>query len=108
VLIDKALTQGLRPVAARGTSPPPGRLVFVRPSVQGQAEEALARRRSRQPKLDLSAESSHRDGRLQIAVGTVKSRSCRAHKRLATELGHLREENQIAIDDRNQLREVKR
>lgn len=29
--------------------------------------------------------------RLQIAVGTVKSRSFRAHQRLAQELGHLRE-----------------
>jgi RNA polymerase sigma factor (sigma-70 family) len=29
--------------------------------------------------------------RLRIAAGTVKSRSFRAHKRLATELGHLRE-----------------
>lgn len=28
---------------------------------------------------------------LQVAVGTVKSRSFRAHKRLATQLGHLRE-----------------
>lgn len=31
--------------------------------------------------------------RLQTAVGTVKSRSFRAHKRLATLLGHLRETN---------------
>jgi RNA polymerase sigma factor (sigma-70 family) len=30
--------------------------------------------------------------RLGVAVGTVKSRSFRAHKRLATELGHLRRE----------------
>ena len=30
--------------------------------------------------------------RLQVPVGTVKSRSFRAHKRLATELGHLRQE----------------
>jgi RNA polymerase sigma-70 factor (ECF subfamily) len=29
--------------------------------------------------------------RLSVAVGTVKSRSFRAHKRLATLLGHLRE-----------------
>jgi RNA polymerase sigma-70 factor (ECF subfamily) len=29
--------------------------------------------------------------RLGVAVGTVKSRSFRAHKRLAAELGHLRE-----------------
>jgi RNA polymerase sigma-70 factor (ECF subfamily) len=28
---------------------------------------------------------------LGVAVGTVKSRSFRAHKRLATALGHLRE-----------------
>ena len=30
--------------------------------------------------------------RLGVAVGTVKSRSFRAHRRLATDLGHLREE----------------
>jgi RNA polymerase sigma-70 factor (ECF subfamily) len=29
--------------------------------------------------------------RLGVAVGTVKSRSFRAHKRLAAQLGHLRE-----------------
>ena len=32
--------------------------------------------------------------RLGVAVGTVKSRSFRAHRRLAAALGHLREENQ--------------
>lgn len=31
--------------------------------------------------------------RLGVAIGTVKSRSFRAHKRLAVELGHLREES---------------
>ncbi len=31
--------------------------------------------------------------RLQVPVGTVKSRSFRAHKRLATALGHLRQES---------------
>ena len=30
-------------------------------------------------------------GRLGVAVGTVKSRSFRAHKRLAAALGHLRQ-----------------
>jgi RNA polymerase sigma-70 factor (ECF subfamily) len=29
--------------------------------------------------------------RLKLSAGTVKSRSFRAHKRLASELGHLRE-----------------
>jgi RNA polymerase sigma-70 factor, ECF subfamily len=46
--------------------------------------------------------------RLGVPVGTVKSRSHRAHKRLASELGHLREENQSAIDDRTQLHEADR
>jgi RNA polymerase sigma-70 factor, ECF subfamily len=36
---------------------------------------------------------------LGLPVGTVKSRSFRAHRRLAIELGHLREENQSAVDD---------
>jgi RNA polymerase sigma factor (sigma-70 family) len=44
--------------------------------------------------------------RLRVPVGTVKSRSFRAHKRLAAQLDHLREENQIAIDDRNQMHEA--
>ncbi len=34
--------------------------------------------------------------RLGVPVGTVKSRSARAHKRLAAALGHLRPENQTA------------
>ena len=40
--------------------------------------------------------------RLGVPVGTIKSRSFRAHRRLASELGHLREENQSAVDERNQ------
>jgi RNA polymerase sigma factor (sigma-70 family) len=46
--------------------------------------------------------------RLGVPVGTVKSRSFRAHKRLAAELGHLRQENQSAVDDRYQLHEADR
>jgi RNA polymerase sigma-70 factor, ECF subfamily len=34
--------------------------------------------------------------RLHVAVGTIKSRSFRAHRRLAAALGHLREANQPA------------
>ncbi len=40
--------------------------------------------------------------RLGVPVGTIKSRSFRAHRRLAIELGHLREENPSAVDERNQ------
>jgi RNA polymerase sigma factor (sigma-70 family) len=40
---------------------------------------------------------------LGVPVGTVKSRSFRAHRRLAVELGHLREANQPAVDDLDQL-----
>jgi RNA polymerase sigma factor (sigma-70 family) len=36
--------------------------------------------------------------RLGIAVGTVKSRSFRAHKRLATLLGHIRDEREVVRD----------
>ena len=46
--------------------------------------------------------------RLGIPVGTVKSRSFRAHRRLAADLGHLREENQPALEDRNHLHEAER
>ena len=45
--------------------------------------------------------------RLEVAVGTIKSRSYRAHKRLAAELGHLRGENQSPVDDRNHSDEAK-
>ncbi len=44
--------------------------------------------------------------RLGVPVGTVKSRSFRAHKRLAAALGHLRDEDQPALDDRYQLHEA--
>jgi len=36
---------------------------------------------------------------LGVPVGTVKSRSFRAHRRLAAELGHLRDGNQAAVAD---------
>jgi hypothetical protein len=55
MLIDKALNQGLRPVAARGTSPPSGGAGLSLALAQGQAIQALSRRRSRQPKVALSA-----------------------------------------------------
>ncbi len=47
-------------------------------------------------------ELTHREiaERLGIAVGTVKSRSFRAHKRLATRLGHLRSEREVVRDVR--------
>jgi Phage integrase, N-terminal SAM-like domain len=51
--IDKALNQRLRPVAARGTSPPPGGAGLRQALCQGQAEVALSRRRSRPPKFGL-------------------------------------------------------
>ena len=38
--------------------------------------------------------------RLGISVGTVKSRSFRAHRRLASELGHLRQGDQCGADGR--------
>jgi RNA polymerase sigma factor (sigma-70 family) len=38
---------------------------------------------------------------LGVPVGTVKSRSFRAHRRLSLELGHLREEHQSAVDEPN-------
>ena len=44
--------------------------------------------------------------RLGIPVGTVKSRSFRAHRRLAAELGHVREQNQSGVDDGNHLHEA--
>jgi RNA polymerase sigma factor (sigma-70 family) len=45
-------------------------------------------------------ELTHREiaDRLGIALGTVKSRSFRAHKRLATILGHLRSEREVVRD----------
>jgi RNA polymerase sigma factor (sigma-70 family) len=46
--------------------------------------------------------------RLGVPVGTVKSRSFRAHRRLATGLGHLREENKSALGHRNRLHEAQR
>ena len=52
MLIDKALTVlGLRPVAARGTSPPSGRAGLWRALHTGASRVALSRRRSRQPSL---------------------------------------------------------
>jgi hypothetical protein len=45
--------QGLRPVAARGTSPPPGRAGLSLALAQGQTIEALSRRRSRPPQVAL-------------------------------------------------------
>lgn len=46
--------------------------------------------------------------RLAVPVGTVKSRSFRAHQRLATELAHLEGENQQAVAGRNQVDEATR
>jgi len=47
ILIDKALKLGLRPVAARGTSPPLGRAGLWQALCKGQGIEALFQRRSR-------------------------------------------------------------
>ena len=41
--------------------------------------------------------------RLELPVGTVKSRSFRAHRRLAGELGYLRDENQTGGGRRNSV-----
>ncbi|HEY2657792.1 MAG TPA: sigma-70 family RNA polymerase sigma factor [Solirubrobacteraceae bacterium] len=46
--------------------------------------------------------------RLGVPVGTVKSRSHRAHRRLAAELGHLRGENRTPAADRTDAREAHR
>ena len=46
--------------------------------------------------------------RLGVPVGTIKSRSYRAHQRLAAQLGHLRNENQTTDRRRNQLHEADR
>jgi DNA-directed RNA polymerase specialized sigma24 family protein len=44
--------------------------------------------------------------RLGVPTGTVKSRSFRAHRRLAADLGHLRDENQPTVSERNPLHEA--
>jgi RNA polymerase sigma-70 factor (ECF subfamily) len=41
--------------------------------------------------------------RLELPLGTVKSRSFRAHRRLAAELGHLRVESQMVGDRRRSV-----
>jgi RNA polymerase sigma factor (sigma-70 family) len=46
--------------------------------------------------------------RLAVPVGTVKSRSHRAHRRLALELGHLRDGNPSPAPGRSQWQESKR
>ena len=45
---------------------------------------------------------------LQVPVGTVKSRSFRAHRRLALELGHLRDRNPSRTPSRSQLQQPQR
>jgi RNA polymerase sigma factor (sigma-70 family) len=45
--------------------------------------------------------------RLGVPVGTVKSRSFRAHQRLALELGHLRDGNPSPTPGRSKLQEVR-
>lgn len=44
--------------------------------------------------------------RLGLPAGTVKSRSFRAHRRLAADLGHLRGENQPSVSERKPLHEA--
>ncbi|MBV9196843.1 MAG: hypothetical protein JO168_22120 [Solirubrobacterales bacterium] len=46
--------------------------------------------------------------RLGVPVGTVKSRSHRAHRRLAFELGHLRDGNPSPTAGRSQMQEAPR
>ena len=46
--------------------------------------------------------------RLRVPVGTVKSRSHRAHRRLALELGHLRDGNQSPTPGRSEWHEAAR
>jgi len=46
--------------------------------------------------------------RLNVPVGTVKSRLHRAHRRLALELGHLRDGNPSDIASRSELQEAQR
>ena len=47
-------------------------------------------------------------GRLGVPLGTVKSRSHRAHRRLALELGHLRDGNPSPTPGRSQFQEARR
>jgi RNA polymerase sigma factor (sigma-70 family) len=78
VLVDHAATDELLDVweVRRAVSelPPEQRVVVRLQHFEGLAHEEIA-------------------ARLGVAVGTVKSRSFRAHRRLAIELGHLRDGN---------------
>jgi len=102
VAIDVHRSEALRSAAPLESAPPADPALVSRP----EAAEALYDVwEVRQAVAELPAEEQqivrlqHFEGlthteiaeRLELAPGTVKSRSFRAHKRLAAELGHLRE-----------------